>query len=290
MRFDFTPEQYALRDVARELFEKASPPSRLREILDGSPLGRDVWHKMAEVGITGVLSEGGDEVDLTLVLEEAGRCALPEPLVDTVAVGSRTLPAEWVRRIAAGDTLVAFRAWPWAGEADLVVDERDGALWAGGTRLEADPSEASTRGAAATANVLNGVSMRLVEMTLDHVKERHQFGRPVGAFQAVKHKLATMHTLLDGARSAAWYASYSIARGLDDAARAASVAKACASDAHAFVNTEALQCHAGIGFTWEHDLHLWLKHGLALEAAWGTAREHRARLAADIFEGGFLDA
>jgi alkylation response protein AidB-like acyl-CoA dehydrogenase len=95
----------------------------------------------------------------------------------------------------------------------------------------------------------------------------------------VKHKLAKVHTASEDARPAAWYAAYALAHDLPDAARAASVAKVAASRAEALANAEALQCHGGIGFTWEHDLHIWLKRGLALQPAFGTPAEHRAMLA-----------
>ena len=239
MNLDFSTEQLALRDMARDLFEKVNPPSRVRAVFEGAEPDADAWRTIVETGIADLLvpegqgGQGGDEVDLVLVLEEAGRAALPDPLIER----------------ALGDP-VSFN-----------------------------------RGAMAAAAFLNGVSLRLVEMTLDHVASRHQFGKPIGSFQAIKHRLAEMHVALESARPAAWYAAYAIAHGLPDASEAASVAKIAANEAHALINREALQCHGGIGFTWEHDLHLWLKRGLAVMQSYGTAREHRARLAQIMFEG-----
>ena len=139
-------------------------------------------------------------------------------------------------------------------------------------------AEAHVRGAVATAGVLNGIGRKLLEMTLEHVKSRTQFDRPVGSFQAVKHKLANVHVQLESSRASAWYAAYALSTRAADLDRAASVAKASAAEAAHLANVEALQCHGGIGFTWEHDLHFWLKRGLALEPAYGSAGEHRARL------------
>ena len=119
---------------------------------------------------------------------------------------------------------------------------------------------------------------------LEHVKSRTQFDRPVGSFQAVKHKLAEVHVMVEASRPAAWYAAYAIAQGLPDRDTAVHVAKAAANDAHRRANVEALQLHGGIGFTWEHDLHLWLKRGNALEAAYGSSAEHRRALTANVFE------
>jgi alkylation response protein AidB-like acyl-CoA dehydrogenase len=146
-----------------------------------------------------------------------------------------------------------------------------------GERL--DLTTPASRAAAAVAAVQNGTALRLLETTVEYVAARKQFGRPVGSFQAVKHKLAKVHTAIEDSRPAAWHAAYSFANDLPDAPRAASVAKVAASRAEAIANAEALQCHGGIGFTWEHDLHIWLKRGLALQPAFGTPAEHRAMLA-----------
>jgi alkylation response protein AidB-like acyl-CoA dehydrogenase len=333
--FEFTDEQLALRDLARDLFEKESPPTRLRELWEGAARDEAVWRTMGEAGLLGVTvpadfgGVGGDDVDLALVLEEAGRAALPEPLLETVAVGApllaaagtREQKAEWLPRIASGDALIAVQLGgaPFAADADLaglLLCEQDGELHAvpkgsfavrpvvsedrarrlfavsatcsAATRMDGDAAageRAFLRGAVAAAGVLNGVAQKLLEMTIAHVKARLQFGRPVGSFQAVKHKLADAHVAVASARAATWYAAYALASSLEDASVAASAAKAYASDAEALANAAALQCHAGIGFTWEHDLHLWLKRGKALEQAWGSAREHRERIAASMFGG-----
>ena len=318
MEFDFTPEQLALRDLARDLFDKESPPSRLRELWDGAERTSSCWRAMAGVGLTGLTvaeefgGMGGDDVDLALVLEAAGRAALAEPLLETVAVGAPLIAeagtdeqrSAWLTAIAAGDARVAvlFGDAPFAAgadDADLLLAERDGELHAlprgsftatpvvstPSTRMAGDASGARLRGAVGAAGMLNGVSMRLLEMTLAHVKTRQQFGRPVGSFQAVKHRLADAHVAVESSRAATWYAAYALATGASDAAVSTSIAKSYASDAAALANRAALQAHGGIGFTWEHDLHIWLKRGKALEQAWGSATEHRRRIADALFEG-----
>jgi alkylation response protein AidB-like acyl-CoA dehydrogenase len=120
-------------------------------------------------------------------------------------------------------------------------------------------------------------------MTVAYVKQREQFGRRIGSFQAVQHKLAETLLLVDSARAAVYYAAYALASDAPDASTAASVAKAYASDAERRANAEALQLHGGIGFTWEHDLHLWLKRGKALELQYGDADWHRRRIADWIY-------
>jgi alkylation response protein AidB-like acyl-CoA dehydrogenase len=119
--------------------------------------------------------------------------------------------------------------------------------------------------------------MHLLATTVDYVKEREQFGRPVGSFQAIKHKLASMHVAIESARPATWYAAYAVANGIEQGIPA-TVAKIAANDAEALCNTEAMQCHGGIGFTWEHDLHFWLKRGMTMRGSFGTSRELRGLL------------
>jgi alkylation response protein AidB-like acyl-CoA dehydrogenase len=116
------------------------------------------------------------------------------------------------------------------------------------------------------------------------VKSRTQFDRQVGSFQAVKHRLADAHVMIESARAAVTYAAYALANDDPEREIAVRVAKAAASDAERYTNLAALQLHGGIGFTWEHDLHFWLKRGNALRAAYGSAREHREALAAHVFE------
>jgi alkylation response protein AidB-like acyl-CoA dehydrogenase len=322
VNFDFDDTQYALRDLAREVFTKESPPSRVRELWEDKPYDRRVWMTMADAGIVGLTvpeSYGGaglGSTELALVFEEAGRTALPDPLLETTGVAAPLLAAgpsdvaeRWLPQIAAGKAIVAVQApgeplVAWGAEADLVIVERDGAPFAverGAVEatpvaaldparplatVDADPDalvalDASTwrtaflRGVTGSAATLNGIAMGLLERTVGYVKDREQFGVPVGSFQAVKHKAATMHASIELSRPAAWYAAHAIDEALADAEEAAHVAKAAAAETEALCNTEALQCHGGIGFTWEDDLHLWLKRGIVLRGTWGTARQHR---------------
>src|SRR4051794_38776474 len=124
-----------------------------------------------------------------------------------------------------------------------------------------------------------GVAQRAMEMAVEHARDRQQFGRPIGVFQAVSHPCAQMLLEVEGARSAVMYAAWALDASPDEAPLAAAMAKAYASDAGWRVPAAALQVLGGIGFTWEHDLHFWLKRGRANAAAWGDARSHRARVA-----------
>jgi alkylation response protein AidB-like acyl-CoA dehydrogenase len=125
---------------------------------------------------------------------------------------------------------------------------------------------------------LVGVAERLLAMTIEHVKVREQFGRPIGSFQAIKHKCATMRIWAQASAAATYYAAMAVDAGAQDADRAVSVAKAYVGDAVSRLAGEALQAHGGIGFTWEHDLHLYLRRAKSNELLYGDPRWHRERL------------
>jgi hypothetical protein len=136
------------------------------------------------------------------------------------------------------------------------------------------------RGAWGTAAVLVGLAQRMLDLTTEYVKERHQFGVPVGSFQAVKHHLADAALQLEFARPAVYRAAWSLAVRDNDRSRDVSMAKAMASDAAQFVGRQALQCQGAIGYTVESDLHLYLKRSWALARSWGDAWWHRDRVGA----------
>jgi alkylation response protein AidB-like acyl-CoA dehydrogenase len=117
-------------------------------------------------------------------------------------------------------------------------------------------------------------------MTVEYAKDRVQFGRPIGSFQAVKHRCADMLVDLEGMKSVVYYAAWCIAAGTDDAPAAASAAKIWCSDAASRIMASGLQVHGGIGFTWEHDLHLFVKRSQLDQISFGDSTWHRDRLAA----------
>jgi alkylation response protein AidB-like acyl-CoA dehydrogenase len=127
-----------------------------------------------------------------------------------------------------------------------------------------------------------GLGEAVLEMTVQYAKLRVQFGRPIGSFQAVKHKCATMRMWLQASKAATYYAAMAVAADADDAQEAASVAKAYTSTSIAALTSEALQVHGGIGFTWEHDLHLYHRRAKANEVLFGDPHLHQERLAAAL--------
>jgi alkylation response protein AidB-like acyl-CoA dehydrogenase len=125
-----------------------------------------------------------------------------------------------------------------------------------------------------------GVGERLLDMTVGYVKVREQFGRPLGSFQSVKHKVADMLTTLKGARAATYYAAMALDAGAAVAPLASSAAKAFTGEGIADLAGQALQAHGGIGFTWEHDLHLYLRRAKVDEMLYGSTAEHQERVVA----------
>jgi len=158
----------------------------------------------------------------------------------------------------------------------------------GGDVLFAKPdalSRARDRAFIALAAELTGVAQRALDMAVQYAQERKQFGRAIGSYQAVSHVCAQMLLETESARSAVYYAAWAADHEPETAPLAASMAKAYASDAACKVTGASLQVHGGIGFTWEHDLHLWLKRARCAAAYFGDSRWHRARVASIVFDG-----
>jgi len=120
-----------------------------------------------------------------------------------------------------------------------------------------------------------GTGQKALDMAVAYAKERVQFGKPIGSFQAVKHKCVDMMVQVENARSLTYYAAWTVDENVPEAAQAVPMAKAYCSDMCKTVTSEAIQVHGGIGFTWEHDMHLFYRRGLASEAAFGSAPVHR---------------
>jgi alkylation response protein AidB-like acyl-CoA dehydrogenase len=135
------------------------------------------------------------------------------------------------------------------------------------------------RACTAIAAESTGIAQRTMEMAVEYAKDRQQFGRPIGAYQAVSHRCAQMLLETENSRSAVYGAAWAADAEPESLPLAASMAKAYASDAGWRVPDASIQVHGGIGFTWEHDLHLFLKRGKANAAMFGTASWHRERVA-----------
>jgi len=312
VEFAFTDDQLAFQDAVRDLLAKECPPSVVRAAwtnVDGRSGG--AWRALGEMGVLGALvpeADGGlglTELDVVLLAEEAGWAALPEPFVEHVLVGAPIVApaipaaADGSITVTAGDPLVPYGA---TAELAVVLAPEPQLVAAGdyaaetsvdGSRrlarlervLQGRPltreelSRAFWRGNLGYSAQLVGLARRMLAMTVEYVSERKQFGAPIGSFQAIKHQLADVRIAIEFAAPLVYRAANSLAT--EDPARMlhGSMAKAQAADAASLAARATLQCHGAIGYSYEHDLHLWMKRAWALSRTWGDASWHRDRVA-----------
>ncbi|MBI3244871.1 MAG: acyl-CoA/acyl-ACP dehydrogenase [Deltaproteobacteria bacterium] len=135
------------------------------------------------------------------------------------------------------------------------------------------------RGKVALCAEMCGGAQKVLDMTVDYAKMREQFGRPIGSFQAIQHKCANMLIQVESAKSATYYAAWAVASDAPEASLAAAMAKAYCSDAYRQVSAEGIQVHGGIGFTWEHDMHIYFKRAKGSEVTFGDATWNRELVA-----------
>ncbi|OBI51815.1 acyl-CoA dehydrogenase [Mycobacterium kyorinense] len=312
MRFDLDAQQ---RDFAASIdaaLAAADVPGAVRAWAAGDTTpGRKVWTQLADLGITALLVperfDGLDAhpVDVVVALERLGRWCVPGPVTESVAVAPLLLgDDERCAALAAGELIVTVAMPPQAPravDADaaglvLLADSRVSAAEAGqchecidpsrrlfdvtatGDAWDADIARAYEFGALATAAQLVGAGQALLEAAVDYAKQRAQFGRVIGSYQAIKHKLADAHIAVELARPLVYGAALSLATDSPDTARDVSAAKAASSEAALLAARAALQTHGAIGFTAEHDLSLWLLRVQALRPAWGDPAAHRRRV------------
>ena len=129
-----------------------------------------------------------------------------------------------------------------------------------------------------------GGAQKVLEMSVEYAKVREQFGKPIGSFQAIQHKCANMMVQVESAKSATYYAAWAVANDVPEAHLAACMAKAYTSDAYRFVSAEGIQIHGGIGFTWEHDMHLYFKRAKGSEVTFGDATYNRELVAQVVLD------
>jgi alkylation response protein AidB-like acyl-CoA dehydrogenase len=274
--------------------------------------GRKIWATLTDLGVTALAVperfDGIDAhpVDLVVALEALGRWCVPGPVAESIAVAPVLLgDDDRSAALAAGDliaTVALTPSVPRAADADfagLVLLAHDGHVSdavAGNSHESVDPARrlfdvsatgderhtdvvrAFEFGALATAAQLVGAGQSMLDMSVAYAKQRSQFGRIIGSYQAIKHKLADVHIALELARPLVYGAALSLAEDSPDAARDVSAAKAAASEAALLAARSSLQTHGAIGFTAEHDLSLWLLRVQALHSAWGDPTTHRRRV------------
>lgn len=224
------------------------------------------------------------------ILEGDRRFVLDGDRADEIAVCAHVDDGDGVglfvvpQRAAKAERIVAFDASrPLAHlHFDAVRVEPDRVLGSPGSSARAF-ARALERATVAAAIECVGTCQHLLEITVEHAKNRRQFDQAIGAFQAIQHKCADMFVQVEKARATSHFAMMAIAE--DDPRRtlAASMAKAAASDCQRLVCKEAIQVHGGMGFTWESDVHLFVRRAKTLEALFGTGDRHRQRIA-DLLE------
>ena len=309
MDFTLTPEQELVRDSARSLLTKECPPSLVRAHADDPGAADPLWKHLREWTDLA----GAPLVDLCLFLEETGAVLAPGPFFATTAlyapllravggeagaeVGTVALPDHpYVVEAERADVVAVVDPGPSGAEVRVIerpparfvatIDSsrRLASVDTGGPGARVPVSGDAldvvlARAYVALAAELMGTVRWLFDTTLAYAKVRVQFDRPIGSFQAVQHKLANMALVKEQAWSAVYYAAMTIDAGDPDLHRAAHVAKVMAGEAAKLNAKDAIQIHGGIGYTWEHDLHLYIRRAYASEYLLGTSDWHRDRLA-----------
>lgn len=299
MEFLIAPERLELADAVRTYLAGTHGAEVLRRLdADGN---RDpaIWAGLVEMGLPGLLvpeDHGGlglRLLDGALIAREAGRVCLAEPLVDSALVMVPWLAArgetERLAAIATGE----YRPTP-AHAINGWQADGDGPSMAGVDplrNLAALPADASDDpllldlGALMSAAELVGLAEAMLDQAVEYSKIREQFGQPIGGFQAIKHKLADVAVALEFARPVVWRAAQALDDGLASASLHVSHAKLVAADASYLAGESAIQVHGAMGYTYEVDLHFWMKRAWALSSAWGDRAFHLARIDAAVIGG-----
>ena len=315
MDFDLNQDQKEIKGVARELLAARSPWAKVREAAEAQRYDDGLWSELVGLGWPGIAvaeehgGQGLGAVELAVLLEELGYACAATPFLSTAAAaavleaaGSDEQRSRWLPGLASGEITagVGTRELCADGEGAALAVVLDGDEAQLITSPQATPittidptrrfaaiegageplgAGAADRVRVAVAAEVVGVCQRALEMSLEYVKERKQFGVPVGSFQAVSHRCAQMLLGTESARSTAYFAAWAADADADRLPEAAALAAASAADAGRDVTGSAIQAHGGIGFTWEADVHWLFKRAQLDSALLGGAKRHRAALA-----------
>ena len=250
------PVPYLPSIMAASVIEHGGSPEQQARWLPGLASGETIGALGAAVDGVADLVIGGADAQLIVLVEDDGSARVISSDEADVSPLASIDPTRSAAQVSAGD----------------------------GGELLADGCAGLGRALVAVSSELVGVCDRALAMTVEYVKDRKQFGVPVGAYQAVSHRCAQMLLETEKARSTAAFAAWTADADAGQLAEAAAMAKACASDAGREVTASAIHAHGGIGFTWEADIH-WLYKRAQLDAALlGDAKRHRARIAAILAE------
>jgi alkylation response protein AidB-like acyl-CoA dehydrogenase len=298
MDFALSDEQVELKQQARAWLADRFPLDR--DWADAGQAADDRWSELAELGWLDVAEAGLGFVEEALLLEELGYACYPGPYIATVGFALPWLSAEQRARVATGEERWSVDVdgyVPWLSAVDFVVSDGGTAYPARGDEVASvDPSRpfgrltktdgeplAGTRNlprarTASAAEAL-GVAQRALDLGVEHAKTRVQFGKPIGAYQAVSHPLAQAYTDVELTRSLVYWAAWCVAEDDGQAPVAAAAAQAFATEAAVVACERSIQVHGGIGFTWEHPLHRFYKRALWLEGFGRRPAELRLEIA-----------
>ena len=288
MDFRLTPEQTGFAQSLGELMSKADSVAAARAWADGDhDPGLALWKRLAEQGVTALVAPedegglGGTLVDLVVAFEVLGHHLAVGPWIESAALAPQVdgdLVTVAVAAVApyALDADVARLLHGVAGEQVRSVDTTR-RLFAVDSPATYDDAALDRATLAAAAQLL-GCGERLLADSVEYVKQRKQYGRTIGSYQAIKHQLADVRIALDFARPLV------LGAALTAASRDVSAAKVAAGDAAYLASRVALQVHGAIGYTAEFDLGLWINRVRALVGAWGTSSYHRGRIASALVE------
>jgi alkylation response protein AidB-like acyl-CoA dehydrogenase len=303
MDLDLSADQVALRDGIAALLEGRFGMDRVRGGFD-----REMFAELAEAGVFSLPADGFSWADCTIVFEQLGRFCVPGPLVPSLLFDSgrvvglvdeadaATGERVWVEYLDLLEDLVVCSpttvrhidpaalaanesSWP----LDPLTPVAQISALPAGTAIDADVPALRRRGAVLTAALQLGLADRCTELAVEYAKERVQFDRPIAGFQAIKHLCADMLVRTEVARAAV----YAAGAHLDDPTepglgRSISGAKALAGEAAVVNGKSAMQVYGGMGFTWEVDVHLYLKRAWVLDTHFGSGDVHADAVAAAL--------
>jgi alkylation response protein AidB-like acyl-CoA dehydrogenase len=309
-------EQELLRDTVRDLVTKHAGPEAVRAAMESERGYDDsLWKLLCEqVGAAALIvpeelgGAGGELADAATVLRELGRGLVPTPLLGTTLaelalLAADDVDAETLSALAEGSSIGAVVFDPGyvvnGDIADVIIAAEDGRLsrWTAFTAERVDTMDPTRRLASVTAQHTMplgpdprmadtaaillaaeqiGAAERCLELTVQYTKQRVQFGRPIGSFQALKHRMADLYVALSAARAV-----------VDDAvaepsSTTAALARVTATEAFSAVAAEAIQMHGGIAITWEHDIQLYFKRAHGCAQLLGPPRDHLRRLEPEV--------
>ena len=318
MRFELTDEQRGFGDSLADLLKGADVVGAARAWGSGSTEpGLALWRRLADQGVSALVVPesagglGGSPVDLCVAFEQLGRHAVPGPWVESAAYLPVALAASSpvLGELAEGavGTVAALPVVPRALDAHVarhvfLSSGQSLSTAAAGTSYDSiDPArtlfdlspgddvetgdlhQAFDLAVLATSAQLLGLGEHLLALTVDYVKQRKQFGREIGSYQALKHRLADVRIALDFVRPLVFGAA--VTWEGPDRSRDVAAAKVAASDGAYLAARTALQLHGAIGYTQEYDASVWILKTRALVSAWGTPQQARHRVLASL-EGG----